>query len=231
MKVCLVNKLTQNRQLKLIVLIFIALALLGPISDILRISGAYFVRRDLTSRSPLNTAVASAYTEVLLKEHGALSMVVERARSRTGRLQTAYHDGLINMVIEGTLGKNQASSPDSPSQPQQKLSPLPTPTGSFSSLSVKKETVVVPVNITYEKIPELRALIDQVLDQKPRSLTVTSTFLRPSATVADRVATKENGVIEKGKYGRAYVGFGSVINVREVVQEANLPNNSRKRLR
>lgn len=209
------------------------MALLGPISDILRISGAYFVRRDLTSRSPLNTAVASAYTEVLLKEHGALSMVVERARSRTGRLQTAYHDGLINMVIEGTLGKNQSTSPgglNSP-QPQQKLSPLPTPTGSFSSLSVKKETVFVPINITYEKIPELRALIDQVLDQKPRSLTVTSTFLRPSATVADRAATKDNGVIEKGKYGRAFVGFGNVINVREAVQEASLPINSKKRLR
>lgn len=208
------------------------MALLGPISDILRISGAYFVRRDLASRSPLNTAVASAYTEVLLKEHGALSMVIERARSRTGRLQTAYHDGLINMVIDGTLGKNQAPASDSPQlNAQQKLSPLPTPTGSFSSLSVKKETVFVPVNITYEKIPELRTLIDQVLDQKPRSLTVTSTFLRPSATVADRAATKENGMIEKGKYGRVFVGFGNVIGVRDSVKEASLPVNTNKRLR
>lgn len=208
------------------------MALLGPISDILRISGAYFVRRDLGSRSPLNTAVASAYTEVLLKEHGALSMVVERARSRTGRLQTAYHDGLINMVIDGTLGKNQAPASDFPqSNMQQKLSPLPTPTGSFSSLSVRKETVFVPVNITYEKIPELRTLIDQVLDQKPRSLTVTSTFLRPSATVADRAATKENGIIEKGKYGRAFVGFGNTIGVRDSVKEASLPKNTNKRLR
>ncbi|KAG2197742.1 hypothetical protein INT47_010678 [Mucor saturninus] len=170
-----------------------ALALLGPISDILRISGAYFVRRDLTSRSPLNTAVAAAYTEVLLKEHGALSMVIERARSRTGRLQTAYHDGMINMVIDGTLGKNQSPSSSSASSPN--LSP--TPSLSFhSSFMEKKDTVFVPVNITYEKIPELRTLIDQVLDQKPRSLTVTSTFLRPSATVADRAATKENGLIE-----------------------------------
>lgn len=210
------------------------MALLGPISDILRISGAYFVRRDLASRSPLNTAVAAAYTEVLLKEHGALSMVVERARSRTGRLQTAYHDGLINMVIDGTLGKNQSPSPPhSPqsSTPTQKLSPLPTPTGSFSSLSVKKETVFVPVNITYEKIPELRTLIDQVLDQKPRSLTVTSTFLRPSATLADRTATKENGIIEQGKYGRAFVGFGKPISVRDAVKEASLPVNTSKRLR
>jgi glycerol-3-phosphate O-acyltransferase len=164
-----------------------------------------------------------------MKEHGSLSMVVERARSRTGRLQTAYHDGLVNMVIEGTLGKNQASPSDK--SEQQTLSPLPTPTASFSSLSVKKETVFVPVNITYEKIPELRTLIDQVLDQKPRSLTVTSTFLRPSATVADRAATKDNGIIEKGKYGRAFVGFGDAINVREAVREANLPTNASKRLR
>ncbi|CEP10517.1 hypothetical protein [Parasitella parasitica] len=202
-----------------------ALALLGPISDILRISGAYFVRRDLASRSPLNTAVAAAYTEVLLKEHGALSMVIERARSRTGRLQTAYHDGLMNMVIEGTLGRNQQQE-EAPKQ----LSPLPTPSASFSSLSVERETVLVPVNITYEKIPELRALIDQVLDQKPRSLTVTSSFLRPSASVADRAATKDNGVAEKGKYGRAFVGFGEVIDVRQAVKEASLPTHSNKRL-
>ncbi|KAL9542684.1 hypothetical protein MBANPS3_008490 [Mucor bainieri] len=209
-----------------------ALALLGPISDILRISGAYFVRRDLASRSPLNTAVASAYTEVLLKEHGALSMVIERARSRTGRLQTAYHDGLMNMVIDGTLGHNQQQQQQEQQQAEapQQLSPLPTPAGSFSSLSVKKETVLVPVNITYEKIPELRTLIDQVLDQKPRSLTVTSSFLRPSASVADRAATKDNGASEKGKYGRAFVGFGHVIDVRQTVKEASLPANSNKRL-
>jgi glycerol-3-phosphate O-acyltransferase len=201
--------------------------LLGPISDILRISGAFFVRRDLASRSPLNTAVAAAYTEVLLKEHGALSMVIERARSRTGRLQTAYHDGLLNMVIEGTIGHNQQDH----RQSQTELTPEPMPSSSFSALSTKKETLLVPVNITYEKIPELRTLIDQVLDQKPRSLTVTSSFLRPSATVADRAATKDNGVIEKGKYGRAFVGFGQTIDVRQAVKEASLPANSNKRLR
>ncbi|RCI06659.1 cyclin-dependent kinase inhibitor far1 [Rhizopus stolonifer] len=189
-----------------------ALALLGPISDILRISGAYFVRRDLTSRSPLNTAVAAAYTEVILKEHGALSMVIERARSRTGRLQTAYHDGMMNMVIEGTIGHNQDSN----------LSP---------TKRKKKETVLVPINITYEKIPELRTLIDQVLDQKPRNLTVTSSFLRPSATVADRAAIKEsNGGVDKGKYGRAFVGFGQVIDVRQTAQEGALPSNRSKRV-
>lgn len=204
----------------------LALALLGPLSDILRISGAFFVRRDLASRSPLHTAVTSAYTEVLLKEHGALSMPIERSRSRTGRLQTAYHDGILNMVIDGTIGHNQQ---EKSSQPEpHKLAP----SGSFSSLSLRRETVLVPVNITYEKIPELHSLIDQVLDQKPRDLTVSSNFLRPSATVAGRAATKENGAsTEVGKYGRVFVGFGEAIDIKETVKEAGLPVNTNKRHR
>jgi glycerol-3-phosphate O-acyltransferase len=185
-----------------------ALALLGPISDILRITGAYFVRRDRTSRSPLNSSVTAAYTEVLLKEHGAISMVIERARSRTGRLQTAFHDGMIHMVMEGSEGKNQAHE----------LSPT-------GSVSTARETVFLPVNITYEKIPELRTLIDQVLDQKPRQPGVSSTFLRPSAAVADRVASKEP--TEKGKYGRAYVGFGEAISVSEAIKESSLSPHKR----
>jgi glycerol-3-phosphate O-acyltransferase len=98
-------------------------------------------------------------------------------------------------------------------------------------LNVKRETVIVPVNVTYEKIPELRSLIDQVLDQKPRDLTVSSNFLRPSATVADRAALKENGVAETGKYGRVFVGFGEAIDVRETVKEAGLPVSGNKRHR
>ncbi|KAG1141507.1 hypothetical protein G6F38_008375 [Rhizopus arrhizus] len=197
-----------------------AMALLGPISDILRITGAYFVRRDLSSRSPLSTAVTAAYTEVLLSEHGALSMAIERTRSRTGRLQTAYHDGLINMVIEATVGKDHVTTP---------TDSLPTPTASFSS--VKKDTVFVPVHITYEKIPELRTLIDQVLDQRSRSTSslTSTTFLRPSATVADREAlTKDKSVPEKGKYGRAFVAFGKAVDVKSSVQEASLSENKRQ---
>jgi glycerol-3-phosphate O-acyltransferase len=190
-----------------------ALALLGPISDILRITGAYFVRRDRASRSPLNSSVTAAYTEVLLKEHGAISMVVERARSRTGRLQTAFHDGMLHMVMEGSEGKNQAHGTEL------------SPTGSFASANTTRETVFLPVNITYEKIPELRTLIDQVLDQKPRQPGVSSTFLRPSAAVADRVASKEP--TEKGKYGRAFVGFGEAISVAEAIKESSLSPHKR----
>ncbi|KAI8975018.1 male sterility protein-domain-containing protein [Pilobolus umbonatus] len=202
-----------------------ALALLGPISDILRISGAYFVRRHQASRSPLNTAVTAAYTEVLLRDHGALSMVVERARSRTGRIQTPFHDGILGMIIDGTIERNQVGTePNSPSS----LSPLPTPTSSLLSLPIKRETVIVPVNISYEKIPELRTLINQVLDQKPKGITVSSNFLRPSATFSDRAASKDTSC-EDGKYGRAFVGFGDAIDVRKAVMEANFPANMSRR--
>ncbi|KAI9251252.1 male sterility protein-domain-containing protein [Sporodiniella umbellata] len=182
-----------------------ALALLGPISDMLRISGAYFVRRDPSTRSPLSTAVAAAYTEVVLSEHGALSMVIERARSRTGRLQTTYHDGIINMVIESTLGHHHVQSTEL----------LPSPNASFSS--VKKDTIFVPVNITYEKIPELRTLIDQVLDQKPKL----------SATASPHPSYEKAKETSGGQYGRAFIAFGDSVNVKNSVQEAQLSKNKR----
>lgn len=226
---------------------FIALALLGPISDILRIAGAYFVRRDQNTRSPLNTAVTAAYTEALLHEHGALSMLIEKTRSRTGRLHTAYADGVIDMVLEASLEKHQPSAPSTPTATPQARHSFPT--------SRRKETVFVPFHITYEKIPELNMLIDQVLDQKqPKAKNTSSTlspsstvstngnnangqqqqqqlqrsmsalarsssFLRPSASVAGRAANKDNGVPEKGKYGRVYIGIGDVVDVRKMADD------------
>ncbi|KAI7885881.1 hypothetical protein K492DRAFT_141202 [Lichtheimia hyalospora FSU 10163] len=223
-----------------------ALALLGPISDILRIAGAYFVRRDQNTRSPLNTAVTAAYTEALLHEHGALSMLIEKTRSRTGRLHTAYADGMIDMVLEASLEKHQPSAPSTPTA-------TPQVRHSFST-SRRKETVFVPFHITYEKIPELNMLIDQVLDQKqPKTKNTSSTlspgngsspastngnangqpqlqrsmsalarsssFLRPSASVAGRAANKDNGSSEKGKYGRVYIGIGDVVDVRKMADD------------
>ncbi|KAI9310265.1 male sterility protein-domain-containing protein [Dichotomocladium elegans] len=231
-----------------------ALALLGPISDIFRIAGAYFVRRDQISRSPLNTAVTAAYTEALLHEHGALSMLVERTRSRTGRLHNPYADGLVDMVLEASLEKHQPSAPSSPTR------------NSLQLPHRRKPTVFVPFHITYEKIPELHMLIDQVLDQKqpktraqtaassasvsasssaagmasgtasgPSSPIVTSptqgtgpmsglarsaSFLRPSASVAGRAATKDQGMTEKAKYGRVYVGIGEVIDVQKIAEKS-----------
>ncbi|ORZ23507.1 male sterility protein-domain-containing protein [Absidia repens] len=210
-----------------------ALALLGPVSDILRIAGAYFVRRDKLTRSPLNTAVASAYTEALLHEHGALSMLLERARSRTGRIQAVYADGILDMVVEATLERNQ-QVPRTLNQQSPPPSPAPsvdshtTSTGTArSSLEFSgKEAVVVPIHITYEKIPDLRMLIDQVLDQKSKEAKAATTrlarstsFLRPSASVANRASNKDNGTIENGKYGRVYVGIGNVIDINKAKDE------------
>ncbi|KAL0095229.1 male sterility protein-domain-containing protein [Phycomyces blakesleeanus] len=204
-----------------------ALALLGPISDILRIAGAYFVRRDQSTRSPLNTAVAAAYTEALLHDHGALSMLIEKARSRTGRLQTVYRDGVLDMIIEATLERNQTKPTSRQSTQLQAQYQEAYDNGSSSSL-VSKGTLFVPINITYEKIPELRTLIDQVLDQKSRAgaasatrLTAPSTFLRPSASFVGRAANKDNGTVEQGKYGRVYIGIGDSVDLKQRVQEAH----------
>ncbi|KAI8149990.1 male sterility protein-domain-containing protein [Fennellomyces sp. T-0311] len=215
-----------------------ALALLGPISDIFRIAGAYFVRRDQNTRSPLNTAVTAAYTEALLHDHGALSMLIEKTRSRTGRLHNAYTDGLIDMVLDASLEKHQPSAPSSPTVYRNSL---PQP-------KVRKDTVFVPINITYEKIPELHMLIDQVLDQKhhqspqqqaqqqqqqqPKpqkpsesaptrksTLSRSTSFLRPSASVAGRAANKDNGTLENGKYGRVYIGIGDVVDTKKMADE------------
>ncbi|ORZ25509.1 male sterility protein-domain-containing protein [Absidia repens] len=178
-----------------------ALALLGPLSDILRIAGAYFIRRDKTTRSPLNTSVAAAYTEAVLHEHGALSMLIERARSRTGRIQAIHADGILDMIVEATLERNQpiprnfqqtlsSSSSSSPSSPTPS-SPAPsfdsnhTTSGSSSfdttAMTTGKETIIVPIHITYEKIPDLRMLIDQVLNQRSKEPTKSNPQPIPSS--------------------------------------------------
>ncbi|KAG1474282.1 hypothetical protein G6F56_000449 [Rhizopus delemar] len=75
-----------------------ALAILGPFSDILRLAGAVFIKRDPSARSVLTTAVTSAYLKHLLQERGALTMVLEKVRSRSGLLQRPYDDGLLEMM-------------------------------------------------------------------------------------------------------------------------------------
>ncbi|CAO3697828.1 unnamed protein product [Rhizopus microsporus] len=163
---------------------------MGPISDIYRLAGAYYMKRDKSKRSPLNSAVTAAYTQVLLREHGALSFCLERSRSRTGKFQDAYSDGLIEMVIEATLQTNQGSRTASTASTSSSAisrvvsSELNTPPDSPSSISsmdsltqqqsfnsqskkVHKDVVFVPININYENVPELAHLIDEVLDQQP----------------------------------------------------------------
>ncbi|KAK4513527.1 uncharacterized protein ATC70_005529 [Mucor velutinosus] len=245
---------------------------MGPISDVYRLAGAYYVKRDKTKRSPLNSAVTAAYTQVLLREHGALSFCLERSRSRTGKSQEAYPDGFVDMIIEATLQTNQTArtssntssvitrvastdintppaSPDSPS-----ASIVDSPTMSIDSLAhnftapalqrkVHKDVVFVPINITYENVPELPHLIDQVLDQQPtragggrqRSASqssLSSTLppmpsqrpLRPSEA-KDRRKTLLEGTEAPKKCGRVTFGVGPLISVQDVAEEFNRHSN------
>jgi hypothetical protein len=242
---------------------------MGPISDVYRLAGAYYVKRDKTKRSPLNSAVTAAYTQVLLREHGALSFCLERSRSRTGKCQEAYADGFVDMIIEATLQTNQTArtssntssvisrvvstdmntppaSPDSPS-----ASVVDSPTMSIDSLAhtftsptlqrkVHKDVVFIPINITYENVPELPHLIDQVLDQQPtraggrqRSASQSSATPAPIATqrplrpseAKDRRKTLMDGPEVPKKCGRATFGIGPLISVQDVAEEFNRNSN------
>ncbi|KAI8081209.1 male sterility protein-domain-containing protein [Thamnidium elegans] len=238
---------------------------MGPISDVYRLAGAYYVKRDKAKRSPLNSAVTAAYTQVLLREHGALAFCLERSRSRTGKFQEAYPDGFVDMVIEATLQTNQTArtssslinrvvsseintpptSPDSPT-----ASAVASPTMSIDSLAhnfnppvqsrkVSKDVVFVPINITYENVPELSHLIDEVLDQQPTSTTTgrsrsssqstpppslssgrPSSVMRPSEA-KDRRKTMLEGLEAPKKCGRVTFGVGPLISVQEVAEEHN----------
>ncbi|KAI8343680.1 male sterility protein-domain-containing protein [Chlamydoabsidia padenii] len=158
---------------------------LGPISDIYRLAGAYYVKKDKLQRSPLNSAVTAAYTQVLLREHGALSLCLEKSRSRTGKYQEAFDDEMIDMVMESTLQSNQsrsstvaqASSSDWASPPNSPDSPATPASATMSMDSITglprkahRDVMIVPINISYEIVPELGFLIDQVLDQQPRGV-------------------------------------------------------------
>lgn len=248
---------------------------MGPVSDVYRLAGAYYVKRDKTKRSPLNSAVTAAYTQVLLREHGALSFCLERSRSRTGKCQEVYPDGFVDMIIEATLQTNQTArtssntssvinrvastdintppaSPDSPSS----ASVVDSPTMSIDSLAhnftmpvlqrkVHKDVVFVPINITYENVPELPHLIDQVLDQQPtragsgrqRSASQSSLSstpppppmpsqrpLRPSEA-KDRRKTLLEGTEAPKKCGRVTFGVGPLISVQDVAEEFNRHSN------
>ncbi|EIE79242.1 hypothetical protein RO3G_03947 [Rhizopus delemar RA 99-880] len=238
---------------------------MGSISDIYRLAGAYYIKRDKSKRSPLNSAVTAAYTQVLLRDHGALSFCLERSRSRTGKVQMAYPDGLVDMVIEATLQSNQSRTVSTASTASSAISrvvssELNTPPESPSSVSsldslvqhqsfisnsssisissnqqpkqVHKDVVFVPINITYENVPELSQLIDEVLDQQPsarhkRASSNTplppstswpsSRMIRPSEA-KDRRRTISDMPTQK-KYGRVIFGVGPLISVQEVAEQ------------
>ncbi|KAG0188479.1 cyclin-dependent kinase inhibitor far1 [Apophysomyces sp. BC1034] len=212
-----------------------AFAQLGPISDIYRLTGAYYVKRDKSQRSPLNSAVMAAYTQVLLREHGALCVSLEKFRSRTGKYEEMYDDGLIDMVIEATLQSNQVRSYSSSkiiasesSPPTSPSSPI-SPTNSVDSkpgISRKnhKDVVIVPINITYENVPELPYLIDEVLDQQLSQRqhqtlqTPMEGVVRPSEAMDKRNKSQE-GADNLRKCGRVLFGVGRLISVQDEAEE------------
>lgn len=108
-----------------------ALAILGPFSDLLRLAGAVFIKRDPHARSTLATAVTSAYVQFLMRERGALTIVLDQVRSRTGVFQKPFQDGLVDMIIKE--GGNE------------------------------EDVIFVPINITYEEVPDISILIGQDL--------------------------------------------------------------------
>ncbi|KAL7331641.1 hypothetical protein PS15p_203807 [Mucor circinelloides] len=207
-----------------------ALAILGPFSDLLRLAGAVFIKRDPNMRSTLTTAVTSAYLLHLMRERGAITLLLDKVRSRTGIFQTPYQDGLIDMVID-------------------------------------QDVVFVPINATYEEVPDITTLIDQDLKtnrrksalngsshglERSRSTTAShrmstpTKVSRPSDSRAHRVRSrslgngwqeeqKKNGPEQQAMHcGRLLVGVGKPISMDDLgsdgaVQLADIIQKEQKR--
>jgi hypothetical protein len=135
-----------------------ALAILGPFSDLLRLAGAVFIKRDPNSRSTLSTAVTSAYLQFLLRERGALTVILDQVRSRTGIFQKPFQDGLIDIIIKDN----------------------------------EEDIIFVPVNITYEEVPDIAVLIGQDLQAKKKknpANTAERQLSRSKTTSSNRMST------------------------------------------
>ncbi|RCI02097.1 cyclin-dependent kinase inhibitor far1 [Rhizopus stolonifer] len=191
-----------------------ALAILGPFSDLLRLAGAVFIKRDPQSRSTLATAVTAAYLQHLIQERGALTLILDQVRSRTGVFRAPFNDGLIDMLLK----------------------------------SGSQDIMFVPINITYEEVPDLSILIGQdlqaekqkskhrlsVVNQLQRSRTTSNRMStpmkvsRPSDSRSHRVRSRSlgNGFHEETKCGpltsthcgRLLVGIGAPVPLMESAQ-------------
>jgi hypothetical protein len=131
------------------------------------------------------------------------------------------------MILEAALQHNQSRlsqhSVDSDTAPASPISPS---SPNADGLAGQKDVVFVPINITYEKIPELAMLVDEVLDQRPQSQAASLRLpmqgvTRPSEAMDKRQKTLEGNQATKGRYGRALVGFGDVISVQNMAAEVN----------
>ncbi|KAI7867661.1 male sterility protein-domain-containing protein [Spinellus fusiger] len=209
---------------------------LGPISDIYRLAGAYYVKRDRSQRSPLHSAVMAAYSQVLLREHEALTGCLEKSRTHIGKYQPSYQDGLIEMVIEATLQTNQLPTKSNASVASDSPPESPVSVASHSVDGSPKrhhrDVVLVPINITYENVPELAYLIGNVLDQKPQrqeTLPITRDVVRPSESMDRRNKVSENGDHPR-KCGKALIGVGQLVSIQDTVAKTNLQETDQEQL-
>ncbi|KAI7866243.1 male sterility protein-domain-containing protein [Spinellus fusiger] len=184
-----------------------ALAVLGPLSDLLRLSGTVFIKRDPSQRTSLATALTTAYTQHLLQEHGALLMLFEHVRSRTGLPQDMYRDGLLEILIGTYLETLKSVSTRKEG-------------GEPISLAAK-DIAFVPINIYYEVIPDLPKLVSQDLfgQQEPP---VSSQFKPPSVSLPSETRaarTHQESVKVDPPKGRLLMGLGQVLCLSTVVEE------------
>ncbi|KAI9010320.1 male sterility protein-domain-containing protein [Phycomyces nitens] len=187
-----------------------ALAILGPVSDLLRLSGTVFVKRDPSDRTNIATAVTAAYSQVLLREHNALLLSLEKVRSRTGLCQEPFEDGLLEMAIDTVLEMNQSSSP---------IHKTP------QSMAITNDIAFVPINLSYEAIPDLSRLISQDLygplepntscDFKPPSVRL------PSEAKAARSQKEGEPVKVDRVKGRILVGVGKILKLNEYLDKGD----------
>ncbi|KAF7727803.1 cyclin-dependent kinase inhibitor far1 [Apophysomyces ossiformis] len=183
-----------------------ALAMLGPFSDLLRLGGTAFVKRDPNKRSALATSITAAYMQVLLREHGALLLLLELARSRTGNFQKLGDDGLLEMAMEAILEKNQSMSPID---------------ANFKDTPRLQDLVFIPIHITYEHVPDLPLLVDQDLNYRPIAMAKRNTHVartpslsRPSEAKAARGhKTHKDALLRSKSNGRLLVGIGDLISL------------------
>ena len=213
----------------------------------------------------------AAYTQVLLREHGALSICMDKARSRTGKYQEPYDDGLIDMVVESTLQSNQTRSPavsrvaslesnannnmiaSSPPASPDTPSSVGSPTMSVDSTmattnnnggfgngnglrKIHKDVFIVPINITYENMPELPILLDELLDQPqtkhrqqqqqqqqrsnsmPTPPSQMQGVMRPSEA-KDKRNRLLDGSDTQRKFGRVLMGIGPLVSVQDAAEQ------------
>jgi glycerol-3-phosphate O-acyltransferase len=153
-----------------------------------------------------------------MRERGALTLILDQVRSRTGIFQEPFNDGLMDMIIKD-----------------------------------EKDITFVPINITYEEVPDLSLLIELDLKSKKKKnntslfdglqrtrttnrMSTPTKVSRPSDSRAQRVRSRSLGNGQLDEYlsggqpiqvshvGRLLVGIGSPISLlHDIKRQENIP--------